>query len=254
MKQSPQDLFMHNCRWWSAFNSRPGRVGFALLLILASSPAPAVVNTEVTRIIFNAEENAQSLTLANSEQGPTLVQVWADEGDPHVTPDEVQTPVVILPPLFKMQPGEIRSLRLLLSSRQSLARDRETLYWLNIYQLPPQTAEDQKNQQKVILPLRIRMKLLIRPQGVAPLAEKEGEKLTFMLQRQDSTRLVIQNPTPWHLTLTGLSCGDYRAQTTMVPPKSSITIPLQGTGAQCKKVSYSVINDSGYRWQYESAL
>ncbi|WP_058911422.1 fimbria/pilus periplasmic chaperone [Entomohabitans teleogrylli] len=241
---------MRNFRWWSAFSSWPTVWAWVLGVPLLCQPARAVVNSEVTRLIFNAGENSVSLALSNSEQQPTLVQVWADEGDPRVAPDQVKTPVVVIPPVFKMQPGELRSVKLLLTQRAGLASDRETLYWLNIFQIPPMTSADQQRLHKVVLPLRIRMKLFIRPDGVAPPAEKDGEKLrfTFMAAGQ---QLLIDNPTPWFLTLSRVQCGAYHAAGLMVAPKSRLPVDLQGAGGDCRVVNYELINDSGNGWSYD---
>ena len=64
---------MHNFRWWLAFSS-------ALLLNVLSFSARGVVNSEVTRVIFNAGDKSTSLALINSPQQPALVQVWTDTG------------------------------------------------------------------------------------------------------------------------------------------------------------------------------
>ncbi|WP_058910040.1 fimbria/pilus periplasmic chaperone [Entomohabitans teleogrylli] len=240
---------MLSFRCWLAFNSRPATAALLLAGSLSGGSLWAVVNTEVTRVVFNGDENSVSLALSNSPQQPTLVQLWVDEGDPRVAPDSVKTPLTILPPVFRMEPGELRSVKLLLADRDTLPRDRESLYWLNIYQIPPLTAQDERQQQKVILPLRIRMKLFIRPAGVAPLREQDGGKLTFrFLPRQ--RQLVIDNPGPWHMTLSGLSCGNYRLDSVMVPPATHLPVTLTGADGPCQTVNYEVVNDSGNRWSY----
>lgn len=47
---------MHSSRWWSVFSNWPT---YTLLIVWTgwtATPARAVVNTEVTRVIFNAGE------------------------------------------------------------------------------------------------------------------------------------------------------------------------------------------------------
>ena len=72
---------MHNFRWWLVFSS-------ALLLNVLPFSAHAVVNSEVTRVIFNAGDKSASLALINSPQQPALVQVWTDTGNPSSQPNE----------------------------------------------------------------------------------------------------------------------------------------------------------------------
>jgi P pilus assembly chaperone PapD len=92
-----------------------------------------------------------------------LLQVWTDAGETASSPDSSRTPLVVLPPVFKMQPDELRTLRVMLSSRRSLPEDRESLFWLNIYQIPPELNATESVTAKLVLPLRLRLKVFIRP-------------------------------------------------------------------------------------------
>lgn len=91
---------MHNYKWWSVFSS-----GLVLLTVLLSAQAIAVVNVDKTRIVFNANEIAQSINLVNSEHGPVVLQIWTDNGDIHALPEQSKTPVLAIPPVLKIQPG-----------------------------------------------------------------------------------------------------------------------------------------------------
>ncbi|HGY1778791.1 TPA: fimbria/pilus periplasmic chaperone [Citrobacter amalonaticus] len=237
---------MHNFRWWLAFSS-------TLLLNALPSSAHAVVNSEVTRVIFNAGDKSASLALINSPQQPALVQVWTDTGNPASQPNEETTPVIALPPVFKMQPGELRSITLQLTDTSALPRDREALYWLNVYQIPPMTQTDAQVAQKVVLPLRIRMKVFIRPKGVGALKESDAETLRVTYAGAQN-QLQITNPTPWHITLAAISCEAGSASGIMIAPLATVSVPLQGRGASCSSVRYEAINDHGTLWQYEKAV
>lgn len=237
---------MHNFRWWLAFSS-------ALLLNVLSFSARGVVNSEVTRVIFNAGDKSTSLALINSPQQPALVQVWTDTGNPSSQPNEETTPVIALPPVFKMQPGELRSITLQLTDISALPRDREVLYWLNVYQIPPMTQTDAQVAQKVVLPLRIRMKVFIRPKGVGALKESDAETLRVTYAGAQN-QLQITNPTPWHITLAGISCEAGSASGVMIAPLATVSIPLQGRSGPCSSVRYEAINDHGTLWRYEKAV
>ncbi|MBA7933158.1 fimbria/pilus periplasmic chaperone [Klebsiella sp. RHBSTW-00215] len=244
---------MHSFKWWSVFSSGSAIGTLLLLLLMNGQPALAVVNTEVTRVIFNAGESSASLALANTEKHPTLVQVWADNGNLQASPDSNSTPIVVLPPVFRMRPAEIRSLKLLLVDREKLAQDREALFWLNIYQIPPMNDGERHQTHKVVLPLRIRMKVFVRPQGVGSLKEKEGERLSFAFH-SSARQLTIDNPTPWHMTIGKLQCAGYRSGVIMVAPKTRTPITLQGAGGDCRTVSYELLNDDGNPWEYRERI
>lgn len=221
-----------------------------LLIIFAFLPvAQAVVNVEGTRVIIHQGERSVSLTLSNSEKQPTMVQIWSDNGDPLTPPEKTSTPLIAVPPVFSMKPGEVRVVRLLLTSSGALAKDRESLFWLNIYQIPPNTAAASGSRQ-VVLPLRLRMKVFIRPDGIDDPVEQDGDKLHFSLHStQRGGQMSITNPTPWHMTLTNMSFSGTRLAAVMVAPVSSVSIPVS-SGEVREPITYELINDLGTRWRY----
>lgn len=173
-----------------------------LLIIFAFLPvARAVVNVEGTRVIIHQGELSASLTFSNSEKQPTMVQIWSDNDDPFMPPEKTTTPLIAVPPVFSMKPGEGRVVQLMLTSTGTLSKNKESLFWLNIYQIPPNTAAVSGVRQ-VLLPLRLRMKVFIRPEGGDDPVEQDGNKLRFNLQStQNGERMLVTNPTPWYITL-----------------------------------------------------
>ena len=115
------------------------------------------------------------------------------------------------------------------------------------------TDQDAKTRQKLVLPLRIRMKVFIRPQGVGPLREQDGERLTFTFQPQEA-QLYVNNPTPWYITLAALACDNTSATPLMIAPLSSQPLALSGKVGHCRTVRYELINDHGNRWVYEKPI
>lgn len=244
---------MRSYKWWSVFNKVT--VAASIMLCCTAFHASAVVNAEKTRVVFNSGSIAESLSLVNSEKEPVVVQVWTDNGDPTISPDQVHTPVVINPPVFKMKPGEIRNIRLLLVSAGSLPQDRESVYWLNIYQIPPNTETQHKGDKKIVLPLKIRMKVFVRPEKIGELQENDAQKLQFSIDRESGNKtLLIQNPTPWHLTLSSLRSGKTALPGVMVAPFTSERVEIPADKTLADKVEYDVINDNGTRWQGSQKL
>ncbi|WP_252120293.1 fimbria/pilus periplasmic chaperone [Symbiopectobacterium purcellii] len=247
---------MHNCRSWSVSSNVQKAISgmLCVLGLMSALPAFAVVNIEGTRVILHNGEISTSLMLSNSEKQPTLVQVWSDEGDPLIPPERATTPLIAVPPVFSMKPGEERSLRLLLTSRQGFAHDKESLLWLNVYQIPPNTAEMTRHTQSVVLPLRLRLKVFIRPAGLGDPTESDGEQLRFrLLQAGDGQQLQVANPTPWHMTLTDISYAEQRLGSMMVAPASSVNLPVNRANVG-QTLSYQLINDTGTHWRYTATL
>lgn len=236
---------MHNYRWWSVFSS-----SLVLWVGLLSAQATAVVNVDKTRIVFNANEIAQSINLVNSEHSPTVLQIWTDDGDIHALPEQSKTPVLAMPPVLKMQPGELRSLKLMLTSRAGLTAGKETLYWLNLYQIPALRKSDNTREQKVILPLRLRLKVFVRPAGLGAPQTTDVQKLHFSQQGQE---LKITNPTPWYMSL-NVRVGNAVLRDIMVEPLSYALLPTTTSLNPGAIVSYEVINQNGNAEKYNSTL
>lgn len=236
---------MRNSRQWSVFSK-----ALVLALLAAAGtarPALAIVNVEKTRVIFAAGEIAQSITLSNDGAAPMLLQTWSDNGDIASSPDSRDAPVVVLPPVFKMQPGELRSLRLMLTSRQNLAADRESLYWLNLYQIPPNTKTADAGSRQVILPLRVRLKVFVRPANLkAPTAEAE-QQLKFSVEGKTIT---INNPTPWFMSLSLWPGSQKSIDNLLIPPKSAQKKESHQPLQHGDTIRYSVIGDDGNTRDY----
>lgn len=150
-----------------------------------------------------------------------------------------------------MQPGELRTLRLLLSSRQQLATDRESLFWLNIYQIPPVTQDIKNHPRKLVLPLRLRLKILIRPTELKAPTEAEEKKLRF-IAKENTIRIV--NPTSWYMSLTLTMDNKKSIGDIMVAPKTALDVPLTRSPTPGASINYAVINDSGNWRQYTAIL
>lgn len=237
---------MRSSRWWSVFSNT-----FCGLLWLAAMHSVAAVNVDSTRVIFAAQERQQTLNLSNDGSTPMLLQVWTDFGDPQVTPDRVVTPVVVLPPLFKMLPGELRGLRLMLSSRDGLPDDRESVLWLNIFQIAPMSNDAAQPQDKLTLPLRLRLKVFIRPAKLQAPQPQDEEALQFTAT---SDAMKITNPTAWHMSLTVTLAGQPPINNLMVSPFAELAVPLAAPALAGSTVDYRVITDDGHFRDYRKRL
>lgn len=211
----------------------------------------AVVNVEGTRAVFNSGDNVISMRLVNSGNEPSVVQIWTDDGDPLANPQDSRTPVIALPPVFSIQPGEIKSVKLQLVSPDKILKDRESLYWLNIYQIPPRSKMDAA-EQHVFLPLRFRLKVFIRPENIPVPEEEDGKKLIFsVIDVNDKETLLIKNPTPWHMNIGELNIDGEIFGGLVVSPYSDSQMTLSNRSKKAKAIEYSIINDDGNKWFYQ---
>lgn len=237
---------MRNFRSWSVFNKV-----FVLLITGISLNVSAVVNVDKTRVIFSSGDSAQTINLLNSGDSPTIVQVWTDDGNINISPDMKSTPIISLPPVMKLLTNELRSLRLILASREKMPKDRESLFWLNIYQIPSHQVTHDSAERKVLLPLRIRLKIFIRPQGIDAPQITDPSRIIFSSQNK---RLTITNPTPWYMNINCSVDGNNNLNNVVVAPKSQITLPIRNQLKSGEKVHFSVINDNGNPANYVAQI
>jgi P pilus assembly chaperone PapD len=167
----------------------------------------------------------------------------------------VHTPFLITPPLFRMEPNHDQSLRILFThSDQPLPTDRESVFWLNVLEVPPKPSGPQFQDKNYLqLAIRSRLKLFYRPAGLPGDPAKAAGALTFKAtEAAGSAALVVHNPTPFYVTLGRISIdvggSSHKVETGMVAPLSDLHLAIadlkQAPGAG-SAIQYDSINDYG---------
>ncbi|WP_447752610.1 fimbrial biogenesis chaperone [Pseudomonas nicosulfuronedens] len=226
------------------------------LALLVGMPVHGGVTAERTRVIFDEGQREASLALVNQNSYPVIVQTWIDDGDLDAAPQTAQAPILPLPPVFRLNPGQQRSLRLL-HTGEMLPRDRESLYWLNLYEIPPQSGTPlSEGESRLTVTLRTQMKVLYRPRALAKDAEEAPRQLVF---RRLGNAIQVENPTAYFITLAGAQVrrGDAGSAlpADLLPPFSQRTLtPTQGLPAGAGEVRYLWIDDGGNSQQGSSPL
>ncbi|MGC4012210.1 MAG: molecular chaperone [Pseudomonas sp.] len=226
------------------------------LMLLAGAQAQAGVTAERTRVIFDEGKREASLALVNQNSYPVIVQTWVDDGDLDAAPQTAQAPIMPLPPVFRLNPGQQRSLRLLYTG-EALPGDRESLYWLNLYEIPPQSSEPlAEGQSRLTVTLRTQMKVIYRPRTLVKDAEEAPRKLVF---RRAGNAVQVDNPTAYFITLAGAEVRQGKTGSPLpaelLPPFSSRSLtPLQALPAGSGEVRYVWIDDGGNSQQGTAPL
>lgn len=226
----------------------------ALTMCLAIPVARASVVIGGTRVVFPAQQGEVTVRLSNASEHPALVEAWIDTGNPKSTPENVSTPFLITPPLFRMEPHKDQSLRILYTQgNQPLPTDRESLFWLNVLEIPPKpTGAQFAGRNYLQFAIRSRLKFFYRPAGLAGDAPKASDKLTFKKASGQTAALEVHNPTPYYVTISSLSLGKDSKPLTeingMVAPFGDLQLSLKGL-AQAPvagtPVLFDTINDYG---------
>lgn len=238
-------------------------VGAALIaLSIGARSAHASVVIAGTRVILPAASGEVTVRLNNQGTQPALVEAWIDDGDPASTPDTAKVPFLVTPPLARMNAGKGQSLRIVYTG-QSLPSDRESLFWLNVLEIPPRpTAKPGQEQNTLQFAVRSRLKLFYRPAGLTGDLATAAQAITWsVVPDHGGYALEARNGSPYHITFSRLVLGTgaaaHAAQSGMVAPRSSLRLPLAGLDhapAQGTAVDYTVINDFGASLSYQGTI
>jgi len=230
-----------------------------LLALLPGMNARAGLMSEGTRIIYPADSNGRTLLIANTNAWPVLVQTWVDRGEGDL--EQADAPFVVTPVIFRLEPSASERLRII-HTGESLPDDRESLFWLNLYEVPPtDTNDNDDDEARLTLTLNTQLKVLYRPQGLAA-PDDLAAQLQFRLEQQDGRWCVLTwNPTPWHASIIALSVDGTDGPLSvdemglLLPPFASRCYRLrEGTPETGRGVHFSLIGDSGGSEAYSGVL
>ncbi|HUB88960.1 MAG TPA: molecular chaperone [Dyella sp.] len=233
-----------------------------LTTCLFTGAANASVLIAGTRVVFPAADGEVTVRLTNDNAHPALVEAWIDNGDPKSTPDKVSVPFLITPPLFRMEAHKDQDLRII-STPAQLPTDRESLFWLNVLEIPPKpSAAESAGKNLLQFAIRSRLKLFYRPAHLPGNAQTAPGQVTWKaVPDGKGYALEVRNPTPYHVTIVKLSLDvggkSYSGDIGMVDPLASLrlkvkdltTVPAAGTS-----VAYDIVNDYGATASFKGSL
>ncbi|MBV4487236.1 molecular chaperone [Pseudomonas sp. SWRI153] len=202
--------------------------------------ASAAVVPDRTRVVFEESAPSVSVTVSNKNpQLPFIVQSWIEnEGGEKIT-----SPFMVLPPLQRIEPNESSVLRIVKLPQTALPTDRESVFYLNIREIPPKTQAVNSMQ----IALQSKIKLFYRPAAVK---RERGEDLALGLKLEidpAAKQLIVDNPTVFHITVVGLLAGPEKLKmpidTVMIAPRGSARFALSNTAFSTLRISN--MNDFG---------
>jgi fimbrial chaperone protein len=220
-----------------------------VMLMLPSMASQAGIQVIGTRVIFNGEKKEASLPVDNNGTRPFLVQAWIDDGkDLGEPPKENTTPFFVTPPLSRLDGGKKNILRVLRVGEMALPTDRESIFWMNVKEIP----EVAKEQNVLQIAMRTRIKLFYRPEGLADKfnPQEAYSKLTWDLVKSHSASenekkiepgkdkksfsLLVKNPTPYYITIIGVKINGKEEL-----PSASMVAPFGETVYSLEKTNYA---------------
>jgi len=227
-------------------------------LIQTAMPAHAGVLADATRVIYAHDAPAQSLMLVNTNDYPVIVQTWVDHGeaDPNIL-----APFVSLPSVFRLMPKETQGIRVLLADADTLPQDRESVFWLNLYEIPPTLkASAATSHDSLALAMNTALKIFYRPKDL-PRVDLAAQ-LRFVLEHIEGRWVITcHNPTPYHASFTTLEVVDGSAVTKVQGDMDMMTAPfaqrryvLGDQPPAGQTLRYALVDDAGFPRSFEVAL
>lgn len=214
---------------------------FSLLFSLNTAVANIVVNG--TRVIYPASNKETIVQLVNSGSDPALVQSWIDDGDIDSTPETANVPFLLSPPVVKVSGNAGQQLRIK-KLPSSLPTDRESIFYLNILDIPP-TPENLQGQNTMQLAIKTRIKLFYRPTGLQGGAEEGMSSVNASIEGK-SFRL--NNESPFYITIANISDekgNKVLSESLMIAPFNHAYAPAKSPIQSGKQYSLLYVDDLG---------
>jgi chaperone protein EcpD len=177
----------------------------ALALCCAALPiAHANMVIETTRAIYPESRRDVSFRVINADkERPAFVQMWLDDGNASAAPEDVVTPFNLSPAVARLKPTGAQVVRLVYTG-EALPRDRESVFWFNMLEIPQRSKED----NRLTFSVRTRIKVFFRPTALKADPTTLMDSLTWTMRKKDGRwSIEAMNPTPFHMSFFSLELG-----------------------------------------------
>ena len=222
-----------------------------LLACVFSAPAYSSVTIVGTRVVYPAAEKEVTVRLDNRSERPALVQAWIDNGDPDQPLDKINVPFVLLPPVFRMEANKGQTLRIVYTG-SNLPTDKESLYWLNVLDIPPRD-KSLANKNQLQMAIRSRIKLFYRSSRLDYKGAEAAATTLIWRKGNKSNQLTAVNNSPYHVNVAKITAEDTAGHKVisemgeMLLPNSSKDFTLKGANVNQLKSTfhYQYLDDFG---------
>lgn len=220
-----------------------------VISIALSTSSMAAMTISGTRVIFPGSEQEVTVRTTNKGNKPALVQVWVDDGNSAADVNTMKVPFIVTPPVYRVEPGKGQSLRLIYNN-MVLPKDRESVFWLNMLEIPPVYKGAAKDRLE--LAFRTRIKIFYRPKSLDKNTSNLGAKdLKWMVERQEK-KIRVSNPTPYYYSFDTMNLYSGTQKITvnaeMVAPFSSSEFNFSKNSPSVSNLTgaeFSLLNDYG---------
>lgn len=163
---------------------------------LISLSASSAVRPQLTRIIAYAQDKETPIDIVNDSEEMYLIQSWLED----LNGNDSNIPLVLTPPVMKLGGKAEGKLRLVVLPAE-IPQDRESVYWLSLQEIPPK-AKNEEIENRLIIAIRSRLKVFVRPQGLSEKGATQAVKsLRWEVEREGGkVWLKAVNPSPYYIS------------------------------------------------------
>ena len=215
------------------------------IYIVSISYSTASVTMLGNRIIYLAGAQDKTLEFSNTDNTPSLVQIWADINNPKSAPDNADGPFVTIPAIFSI-PANNKQITKIAYTGKPLATDRESVFYFNYLSIPSVEKTD-VDKNKLMFVVSNRLKIFYRPKG---LMGNSSDVLNGIEIKRIGNSLKVSNPLPYYASFTSATVIKDKKKHTleidMLAPFSSVDwpIPIEYQSGKIE-VIFGLINDYG---------
>lgn len=222
------------------------------IMIFIMGEAESSIQLNGTRVVYPAGKREVSFSMVNNGSEARLIQSWVDTGDIRENPDSSTAPFMITPPMVRVDAGKGQTLRIVFTG-QNIAQDRESVFWLNILEIPPKPKlSNNEGENYVQMAVRSRIKIFYRPQGLDGKPDNAAENLIWKM-RMDRNRIIMTciNNTAYNVSFSDISLKNSPVNRNvskggMCPAKGTSDFPVSGDPSKAGgKIVLTTINDYG---------
>jgi fimbrial chaperone protein len=209
--------------------------------MLFNQPADAGIVLSGTRLIFDGAKREVSVNAQNTSDDPYVVQAWveAQEGSS-------DTPFFVTPAISRID-GKREGLLRVLKVGNALPGDRESMYWLNVKEIPKMDNRDNVLQ----IAIRTRIKLFYRPDSIKS-KPRGADMLEWSVVKDDvggKCSLKVENTSAYYSIFSDLAVdyGNGIKDKLGIGPVEPLST-RQWSLPRCKdaiQVTYAIVNDFG---------
>jgi P pilus assembly chaperone PapD len=210
---------------------------FILFFIVLLPPlAKAGIVIGGTRVVYISDHADETISIINKDEVlPYLIQAWVDPFDSN---DKSKPPFTVIPPVSRLDPLQEKVLRIM-KTKGALPEDRESVFWLNIKNIPP--ASNRKTTNTLEIAIKTRIKLFWRPASLTATPENVALKMKW---RVDNHQLIVENPGPIHINIMDVAVDGKDIPLNIIRPFETLRLPLP-TNVFGNNVLWHFVDDRG---------